>query len=208
MQPEAIELAAHRGAVSGQAQRIAFGAGHTFDLAVWVEPDQAAFAQALFDLPGATQVGAVQRLLEAGAGRGVSCDGRRRTHETLLGPGVTGRLHQLGAVQAEVFVVIAVEVDAHAFGVFAHQLALAQFEAVAEAGEPPLAVELPFQVGAIGEQGFAQVVALGGGIDRRLVDPDAAGVVGCAGAAAEQPCAEQQDDNRAHGRLLGSEGAG
>ena len=96
---------------------------------------------------------------------------------------------------------IAVEVHAETTIGFAAQPPLATFEAIAEAGLLALAVDLPFQIGAIGEQGFPQLTAGRRGVDGRLVDPDAAGVFRFAGAAAEQGRANQQAEEVAHGEI-------
>ena len=83
--------------------------------------------------------------------------------------------------------------------------AFATFETIAEAGQPALAVDLPFQVGAISEQGFAQVAAVHGGVDGGLVDPGAAGVAGWAGTAAEQGAGEQNNKQATHDGVLKGE---
>ncbi|MNE58003.1 hypothetical protein D3C80_1530070 [compost metagenome] len=108
----------------------------------------------------------------------------------MLRPGVAGGLQQGIVAEAERFVIVGVKIDPPAVFVLVEQLAFALFETVAVGGEPALRLDMPLQVGAIGEQCFAQVATFASGIDRRLVDPGAARVARLAGTAAEQRGAE------------------
>src|SRR5690606_18398341 len=84
LQPQAVVLFRHGGAVAGQAQGVALGAGQALDAAVRMEQHQAALAGTRADLPPAAQVGLVQRPLEAAAERRASLDRACRTGKVLF----------------------------------------------------------------------------------------------------------------------------
>ena len=197
LQPQAVVLAGHRRAVAGQAQRIALGAGQALQAAVRVEQHQAAFADALADLPFAAQVGVVQRPLEAAADRRPGLGRVGRAGKVLLRALGASLLHQLLALQGQHFVVLARVVDAPLALRTGPEAALRCLEAVAVGGQPLAAIQLPFEVGAVGQQCLAQRATLAGGLDDRLVDPGAVRVGGTRAAA--QQGGRQEREQVAHG---------
>ncbi|MNF93240.1 hypothetical protein D3C84_759080 [compost metagenome] len=202
LQPDAVVLAAHGRAIAGQAKRVAVGTRQAFQAAVGIEPDQATFALALDYRPVAAEVGGIERVLEGAARRGASSGGCGRVDEALFGKVLAGLLDQLVAVHLQQFVVIAVEVHPPVAVFLGHKTPFTQLEPVAVVGFAGLLVDLPLEVGTIGQQGFAQLAFVGCGIDCRLVDPDAAGVGGGAGAAAKHGRAEQQRESVTHDGFL------
>ncbi|MCY1436510.1 hypothetical protein D9M71_526380 [compost metagenome] len=172
-----------------------------------MEAHQAFAAGALADFPVAAEQGGIQGLLEGLPGEDVGV--AARGDEALLGGTGAGLLDEFVAVQGEALLKVAVEGHPPLDLALGRKVAFADVDAVARPGGVALRRETPLQVGAIGQQGFAQLAAVGGSVDGRLVDPGAGDVVRAAGAAAEQGATQQEgQEGSAHAGVLSGKQSG
>src|ERR1700712_773163 len=198
-QPHAVVFAAHGRAIASQTQPIKIIAGDPPDAAIWLKLDDTALSVAIDDGPFTAQVSGVERALEAGARWRTCRDCFFCCAEMLFRTGIAGALHQLITFELQLVGCAAIDIHLPRTVRIRGDLALGQFKAIVGRGLARGGVDVPFQCRSIGQQRLAQVATFGRRIDGRLVDPDAVrGLVGMAGATAQQRGQQREGERDAH----------